>query len=85
MNQLAGKRAKTGLGKLFGLDHHNDNIKYDESLTGRKKSKNRSRKIIWFRPPWSDSISTNIRAKFLKLVRKHFGKPNQLNKIFNKN
>ena len=64
---------------------YNDNIKYDELLAGRKKRKNRSRKIIWFRPPWSDTISTNIGAKFLKLVRKHFGKPNQLNKIFNKN
>ena len=55
---------------------YNDNIKYDESITDRKKSKNRSRKVIWFRPPWSDSISKNIGAKFLKLVRKHFEKPN---------
>jgi hypothetical protein len=49
------------------------------------KSKNRSRKIIWFNPPYSKNVSTNIGQKFLKLIAKHFPKSSKLNKIFNKN
>ena len=47
--------------------------------------KQRKRKIIWFNPPFSLRIKTNIGRTFLKLLKQHFPKSNRLHKIFNKN
>ena len=49
----------------------------------RKKAK--ERKIIWFNPPYSMNVETNIGKTFLKLVKKHFPCNNSFHKIFNKN
>ena len=46
--------------------------------------KNRSRKIIWFNPPFSSNVETSIARKFLKLIKKHLSK-HCFHKIFNKN
>ena len=48
------------------------------------KSKHK-RKIIWFNPPYSMNIKTNIGKIFLQLIKKHFPRHNNLHKIFNKN
>ena len=50
-----------------------------------KNSRNRSRNIIWFNPPFSQNVKTNIGKLFLKLVKKHFPKHHPLHKIFNPN
>ena len=48
-------------------------------------SRSRKRKVIWFNPPFNDSVSTNIAKDFLRLVDKHFGKTMPLHKYFNRN
>ena len=48
-------------------------------------NRNGLRKVIWFNPPFSQSVKTNIGKTFLKLVKQHFPKHHKLNKIFNKN
>ena len=61
---------------------HDDALKscgYAESLSytndqPRRKRRNRLRNIIWFNPPFSKNVSTNIGCTFLKLVDKHFPK-----------
>ena len=69
---------------------------HDEKLmyTVRKKPatrnaqnnrKNRQRNVIWFNPPYSMNVQTNIGREFLNLVSKHFPKNHRYNKIFNKN
>ena len=45
----------------------------------------RQRKIIWFNPPYSVNVETNIGKTFLKLIDKHFPKTNKFHKIFNRN
>ena len=50
-----------------------------------KKKRNRQRNVIWFNPPFSSNVTTNIGATFLKLINKHFPKKSKLNKIFNRN
>ena len=45
----------------------------------------RKRKIIWFNPPYSMNVKTNIGKIFLQLLEKHFPRHNDLHKIFNKN
>ena len=64
---------------------YNSDIKFIDvpSTAGPKKTRNRN--IIWFRPPWSDSIATNVGGKFLQILRKRFPKENPLGKLFNKN
>ena len=47
--------------------------------------RNRQRNIIWFDPPFSRAISTNVGKRFLQLLRHHFPPSNKLHKIFNKN
>ena len=50
---------------------------------GRANRRTRSRKVIWFNPPFSQNVATNIGRRFRSLVLKHFPKASKLNKIFN--
>ena len=45
----------------------------------------RKRNIIWFNPPYSKNVRTNVAHKFLALTDKHFPKSSVLHKIFNRN
>ena len=45
----------------------------------------RSRKVTWFNPPFSQSISTNIGQKFLNLVDSCFPPDHELRKVVNRN
>ena len=50
-----------------------------------RKMKTRKRNIIWFNPPFSKSVSTNVAKTFLQSVTKHFLRSHKLHKIFNRN
>ena len=66
----------------------NDNLKYIPKDTEKRKKEDkekRKRKIIWFNPPYSRNVKTNVDKIFLKLVKKHFADDEKLAKIFNKN
>ena len=65
----------------------NDDIIYTPVIEGNnsERKKTRKRKIIWFNPPYSINVETNIGKTFLKLVKKHFPRNNSFHKIFNKN
>ena len=41
--------------------------------------------MIWFNPPYSKSLKTNIGKYFFRLKKKHFPPGHKLHKIFNKN
>ena len=51
----------------------------------QKQQKNGPRKILWFNPPFSQNVKTNIGNTFLKIVKKHFKKEHKYHKIFNRN
>ena len=61
---------------------YQETLAYDKCSRNRK---NRSRNIIWFNPPYSVNVKSNIAQTFLRLIDKHFKKGNQLHKIFNRN
>ena len=69
--------------KNSGYDHKLKFDKNSEENSGKKKS--RSRRILWFNPPFSQSVATKIGARFLKLIDEHFPKDNPLSKILNRN
>ena len=57
---------------------------YSKSETNKPR-RSRRRKIIWFNPPYCQSIETNVARKFLFLVDKHFPPGHHHRKIFNRN
>ena len=67
--------------KKSGYDHK---LVYEPTIPqGRRK--NRPRKIVWFNPPFSSNVQTNIGAKFLSLLDKHFPHGHPLHKVINRN
>ena len=46
--------------------------------------RNRQRNVIWFNPPYSKNVKTNVAQRFLQLIDKHFPRTNKLHKIFNR-
>ena len=63
--------------KLSYTSAQNENDKND--------NKQPKRKIIWYNPPYSANIKTNIGKTLLNLMKKHFPKTDKLHNIFNKN
>ena len=51
----------------------------------REKKKTRKRNILWFNPPFSKNVKTNVGKKFMNLIRKHFPADHKFHKIFNFN
>ena len=64
---------------------YREEVKFEENATKRTEQRRRRRRVIWFNPPWSQSVETNVAKKFLALVDKHFPKGSDLNQHFNRN
>ena len=65
---------------------YNHKLTYDEAKEiPTRKNRNRTRKVIWFNPPYSANVSTNIGKKFLRLIDIHFPPSHPLHQILNKN
>ena len=64
---------------------HRDKLVYKpkDNMVEAEPVKKRSRGIIWFNPPWSSNIRTNIGGKFIYLVKKLFPRSSPLYRIFN--
>ena len=60
---------------------HDPEITYEEET--QKKKRSRKKNIIYFNPPWSMNVRTNVGGKFLSLIRKHFPPGSPLHKVFN--
>ena len=50
----------------------------------RKQKRIRNQNIIWFNPPFSRNVTTNVAKRFLNLLDIYFPKSNKLHKIFNR-
>ena len=60
-------------------------LQYQQPKENNQNEKKRKRNIIWFNPPYSKLVKTNIGRIFIKLISKHFPPNHKLVKIFNKN
>ena len=60
----------------------NESIKYSPS---QLKRRNRKRQIIWFNPPYSVNVKTNVGKLFMRLIDKHFPSHHKFHKLFNCN
>ena len=52
------------------LKYEDDEADNSGGMSHRKR--NRKRNIIWFNPPYSKSVTTNVSKYFLKLLDKHY-------------
>ena len=78
--------AKPEYEKLLKESGYTDQLSFNKSNSGdTKQIKNRKRNIIWYNPPFSQSVETNLAKTFLNLVKKHFPPSSRYHKIFNKN
>ena len=64
-------------------------LNFEENLAAdmekaRETRKRKSREPVWFNPPYSQTVKTNVGRNFLKLLDKHFPPGNPLHVIFNR-
>ena len=67
---------------------YNVSLKYTPAQNQDKNNQQREqrkRKIIWFNPPYSLNVRTNVGKLFLKLLDRHFPRAHKFHKIFNRN
>ena len=67
---------------------HNFKLSFEQNVPTsetEKKQTKRKRSIIWFNPPYSRTVRTNVGKEFLQLMDKHFPPGNPLHQIFNRN
>ena len=63
---------------------YNEKLNYTEENSKINK-KSRKCNILWFNPPYSKSVKTNIRKRFLCVIYKHFPPTHKYRKTFNRN
>ena len=70
--------------KALNESGYNFTLQYEPKAPNKRKNRKRNN-ILWYNPPFSKNVSTNIGHRFLALVDKHFPKDHKLHKIFNRN
>ena len=60
----------------------NETLKVLPTIPSRR---HRGRNIIWFNPPFSSNVKTNVGKLYLTLLQKHFPRHHKYYKLFNKN
>ena len=69
---------------LKSAGYQNKDLKYEEPVQNAKR-RTRKRKIIWYNPPFSSQVSSNLTLIFYNLIKKHFKPDTLLGRLFNKN
>ena len=82
-NQEAFNTAKVEYEDALKKAGYNVDLKYTNNKS--EKPKTRKRNMVWLKPPFSKSVSTNVAKTFLQLVTKDFPRSYKLHKIFNRN
>ena len=59
-------------------------LEFEHPKTNKRRNRPRN-DVLWYNPPFSKSVGTNIGKRFLGLVDKCFPRGNHLRKIFNRN
>ena len=76
--------------KISGFDQTLTYDELDEPTSGSfneesKQTRKRKQNIIWYNPPYSMNVKTNVGKIFFKLLRKHFPPSHPMYTIFNTN
>ena len=76
-------KAKTEYERALKESGHASNLEFTPTSPQSKRKRQR-RETIWFNPPFSKNVKTDIGRQFLRLIDKNFPKNNPLNEILNR-
>ena len=62
----------------YNVNLHYTNSSVSDNSNSQSRKRNRKRNIIWFNPPYSKNVKTNVARKFLQLIDRHFPKSSRL-------
>ena len=83
-NEDEFNKAKTEYDTALKSSGHMKTLTYNKHRQTARPRRTRQ-KNIWYNPPFSNNVQTNIGRTFLKLVSKHFPKHHKYHSLFNKN
>ena len=63
----------------------NVELTYTPAATKPQSKRKRTRNILWYNPPWSDNVATNIGRKFFGLLERHYPDGHRYRKFTNRN
>ena len=84
-NKETFDKAKPLYDKALRRSGFDDSLHYCKKNTTTPTKRNRKRNIIWFNPPYSKNVQTNVAKTFLKLIKKQFPPNHNLHPVFHKN
>ena len=84
-NEEIFNNAKADYEKALKDSGYQPALKFTPHVDEIFQRRNRKRNIIWFNPPFSKNVSTNIARRFLNLINKHFPRNHKFSKLFNRN
>ena len=76
-------QSKTHYQDALRKSGHTYDLKYNPVTENNRRR--RRRNVIWFNPPYSKRVSTNVGKIFLTLIDKHFPRNHKFRKLFNRN
>ena len=75
-------KAKGEYDEALSKSGYKEKLQYEETTQVRR---NRKRNILWFNPPFSANVKTDVGRKFMNLIQKHFPAHHRYRSLFNKN
>ena len=85
-SEVVFNEAKSAYQQALGDAGYSDELTYNNNLqTMSRRTRKRRRRVVWYNPPYSKNVTTNIGKEFFKLLQLHFPKQHPLHTIFNKN
>ena len=82
LNKSEFDKAKPIYQEALAKSGHQQEIQFNR---GVEVKSNRKRNIIWFNPPYSQNVKTNVGRAFFALMSKHFPNQHAYHKLFNRN
>ena len=78
--------AKAAYQQALGEAGYDEELTYDsDQKMASRPTRKRRRRVVWYNPPYSKNVATNIGKEFFKLLQLHFPKQHPLHSIYNKN
>ena len=82
-NQEEFEKATPAYNKALTENGYSEHLKFVTS--SEKTKRTRKRNIVWFNPPFSSNVKTNIGREFFRILNKNFPNHHKYSKLFNQN
>eukprot|EP00794_Sanderia_malayensis_P008407 gene8407-biopygen6732 len=80
-NEDEFNKAKTTYDDALKSSGYTERLSFNKHRQATQPRRNRKHNIIWYNPPFSSNMKTNIGKTFLKLVSKHFPQQHNVGNI----